>query len=142
MFLYVAGNDPFGQLGGVGFVFIPHDGVHDVQGHGGLVRGVVDAAGGTALRGLPRAHRERKSASNLRREPTSAGLATRPSGSSALPAGVPQGLLKIARSFNCGFRAKNNPAPPGRLKQGRLGFSRPCRTGLDWWRQPAVETTG
>ena len=36
-------------------------------------------------------------------------------GARAAGRSVPQGLLKIARSFNCGLSVKKNSAPPGRL---------------------------
>lgn len=45
----MAGDDPFGEFGGVVFVFVAHDGVRHVQGDGSFVRGVVNATGGTAL---------------------------------------------------------------------------------------------
>lgn len=55
MFLHMAGDDPFGEFGGVVLVFVPHDGVQDMQGHDGLVGGVFKAAGRAALRALARA---------------------------------------------------------------------------------------
>ncbi len=49
MFFDVAGDGPFGEFCRIGFIFILHDGVENVQGDGGLVGGVGDAAGGSAL---------------------------------------------------------------------------------------------
>ena len=46
MFFHVAGDGPFGEFGGVVFIFVAHDGVHHMQGDGGFVGGVVNAAGG------------------------------------------------------------------------------------------------
>lgn len=55
MFFHVAGDDPFGEFGGIVFIFVAHDGIHHVQGDGGFVRGVVNAAGRATLSGLSRA---------------------------------------------------------------------------------------
>lgn len=49
VFFHVAGDDPFGEALRVVFVGIVHDGVQHVQGDGRLVRGVLDAAGRSAL---------------------------------------------------------------------------------------------
>jgi hypothetical protein len=50
VFLNVAGGRPFGELGRIVFVRVGDDGVQDVQGHGGFLRGVFQAAGGGNLR--------------------------------------------------------------------------------------------
>ena len=52
VFFHVAGDDPFGQLGGIVFIFQAHDGVQHLQGHGGAVFAVGQGAGGAALRAL------------------------------------------------------------------------------------------
>jgi len=50
MFLNVAGGRPFGEFGRVVFVGVLDDGSQDVQRNGGLVRGVLQSAGGSGLR--------------------------------------------------------------------------------------------
>lgn len=51
VFFHVAGGGPGGEFGGVVFVGVGHNGFEDVQGHGGFVRGIGQAAGGAGLAG-------------------------------------------------------------------------------------------
>src|ERR1035437_8188688 len=55
VFFDVAGGRPFGEFGRVVFVGVLDDGVEDVQGNGGFVRGVFQSAGGSGLRAKRRA---------------------------------------------------------------------------------------
>jgi hypothetical protein len=49
VFLDVAGGGPFGKFRGVVFVGVLDDGFQDVEGDGGLMRGIGQAAGGVGL---------------------------------------------------------------------------------------------
>jgi hypothetical protein len=50
MFFHMAGGRPFGKFRGIVFVGVLDDGVQDVQGDGGFVRGVFQSAGRSGLR--------------------------------------------------------------------------------------------
>ena len=51
VFFHMAGGGPGGEFGGIVFVDVGHDGFEDVQGDGGLMRGVRQSAGGSGLTG-------------------------------------------------------------------------------------------
>ena len=55
MFFHVAGDGPFGEFDGIVLVGVLHHGVEDVQGHGGFLRCVFQAAGRAGLRAHRRA---------------------------------------------------------------------------------------